>query len=104
MGVCDKLTMSNFRFNTNDTRRKYSNVNNHDITFDSTIKQSLEDYRRKIRFKQVKFSIIVLTWQAAILILSMLLLEYNGHIKPRANQVGAGAGAELEHMARITTF
>ena len=34
----------------------------------------------------------------------MLLLEYNGHIKPRANQVGAGAGAELEHMARITTF
>ena len=33
------------------------------------LRQSLEDYRRKIRFKQVKFSIIVLTWQVAILIL-----------------------------------
>ena len=33
------------------------------------VRQSLEEYRRKIRFKQVKFSIIVLAWQVAILIL-----------------------------------
>ena len=33
------------------------------------VRQSLEDYRGKIRFKQVKFSIIVLAWQFAILIL-----------------------------------
>ena len=31
--------------------------------------RSVEDYRRKIRFKQVKFSIIVLAWQSAILVL-----------------------------------
>ena len=33
------------------------------------VRQSLDDYRRKIRFKQVKFSIVVLTWQVTIMIL-----------------------------------
>ena len=36
------------------------------------------------------------------MVFSMLLLEYNGHLRPQNAHVGAGA--ELEHMARITTF
>ena len=40
-------------------------------------RQRLEDYRRKIRFKQVKFSIAVTAWQFVILVGSMLLLNYS---------------------------
>ena len=80
------------------------------------VRQSLEDYRGKIRFKQVKFSIIVLAWQLAILILrfvshvvsletlrarvSMLLVDYNSQLVP----LDSHGERELEHMARITTF
>ena len=38
--------------------------------------RSVEDYRRKIRFKQVKFSIIVLAWQSAILVLRFGVLKH----------------------------
>ena len=37
--------------------------------------QRLEDYRRKARFKQVKFSMVVVAWQGALLLLAMLLLR-----------------------------
>ena len=52
--------MNNIRFNRGVRRQ--------DVRSEQ-VRQSLEDYRRKIRFKQVKFSIIVLTWQVAILVL-----------------------------------
>ena len=52
--------MNNIRFNRGGRRQ--------DVRSEQ-VRQSLEDYRRKIRFKQVKFSIIVLTWQVAILVL-----------------------------------
>ena len=83
--------MNNIRFNREGRRQDLRS---------EQVRQSLEDYRRKIRFKQVKFSIIVLTWQVAILVLSMLLLEYNGQLVPLDNH----SDRELEHMARITTF
>ena len=36
---------------------------------------------------------------------SMLVIEYNGHMVSRSSKrPGPGPGAELEHMARITTF
>ena len=31
---------------------------------------------------------------------SMLLIEYSGQVASKAAMLGAGAGAELEHMAR----
>ena len=35
----------------------------------------------------------------------MLVIEYNGHMMSRSSKrPGPGPGAELEHMARITTF
>ena len=34
----------------------------------------------------------------------MLLIEYKGQMVSRSKRLGAGPGAELEHMARITTF
>ena len=52
--------MNNIRFNREGRRQDLRS---------EQVRQSLEDYRRKIRFKQVKFSIIVLTWQVAILVL-----------------------------------
>ena len=55
-----KQTMNNIRFNRGGRRQ--------DVRSEQ-VRQSLEDYRRKIRFKQVKFSIIVLSWQVAILVL-----------------------------------
>ena len=114
--VRDRLTMSSVRFYTNSKPRARADE---DQGHRDDIRQSVEDYRRKIRFKQVKFSIIVLAWQSAILVLrwlyvvdcgdfkfsfhSMLLIEYNGQIASRSSR-RPGPGAELEHMARITTF
>mgnify|MGYP001316024903 FL=1 len=109
--------MNSVRFYTNSKPRRDEDQGHRD-----DIRQSVEDYRRKIRFKQVKFSIIVLAWQSAILVLrllydvvdcrhskstlhSMLVIEYNGHMVSRSSKrPGPGPGAELEHMARITTF
>ena len=34
---------------------------------------------------------------------SMLLIEYSGQVASKAAMLGAGAGAELEHMARQDT-
>ena len=69
-------TMStyNVRFKTisNNVR---NTTNQSDVQSSENIKQNLEDYRRKIRFKQVKFSIIVMAWQAGILVLRFG--EYN---------------------------
>ena len=53
-------TMNNIRFDREGRRQDMRS---------EQVRQSLEEYRRKIRFKQVKFSIIVLTWQVAILVL-----------------------------------
>ena len=113
--VGDRLTMSSVRFYTNSKPRRDEDQEHRD-----DIRQSVEDYRRKIRFKQVKFSIIVVAWQSAILVLrwlyvvdcgdfissvhSMLLIEYNGQMASRSSRRPGGPGAELEHMARITTF
>ena len=66
----------------------------------SSERQHLEDYRRKIRFKQVKFAIVVVFWQMFIIVLGMLLLEYSPELVPMEGR----RGMELEHMARITTF
>ena len=63
-------------------------------------RQHLEDYRRKIRFKQVKFAIVVVFWQMFIIVLGMLLLDYSPELVPMEGR----RGMELEHMARITTF
>ena len=61
--------MNSVRFsNHNAGRRNEDNIEAR-AGLNENIKQNLEDYRRKIRFKQVKFSIIVLSWQAAILIM-----------------------------------
>ena len=59
--------MSSVRFYTNSKPRRDEDQEHRD-----DIRQSVEDYRRKIRFKQVKFSIIVLAWQSAILVLRLL--------------------------------
>ena len=59
--------MNSVRFYTNSKPRRDEDPEHRD-----DIKQSVEDYRRKIRFKQVKFSIIVLAWQSAILVLRLL--------------------------------
>ena len=56
-------------------------------------RQHLEDYRRKIRFKQVKFAIVVLAWQMSIVIvLSMLLWEYSSDLVPMGGAKGTLAG------------
>ena len=74
--VTNNNTMStyNVRFKTisNNVR---NTTNQSDVQSSENIKQNLEDYRRKIRFKQVKFSIIVMAWQAGILVLRFG--EYN---------------------------
>ena len=61
--IVDILTMSNVRFLTDHNSSGRGN------DFSDSIKQNLEDYRRKIRFKQVKFSIVVLAWQSALIVL-----------------------------------
>ena len=81
--VGHKETMSNVKFHKS-SQRASSSRNGEDCeeeTFvtETSIRQSLEDYRRKIRFKQVKFSIIVLTWQSAIMV-----LRYRDSIKTDA--------------------
>ena len=60
--------MNSVRFFTNSKPRDEDQGHRDDI------RQSVEDYRRKIRFKQVKFSIIVLAWQSAILVLRWLCM------------------------------
>ena len=56
--------------------------------------QDLEVYRRKARFKQVKFGVVVLGWQGLLFVLAMLLLK---------NDPGQSS-PELLVMAKITTF
>ena len=51
------------------------------------IRQSVEDYRRKIKFKQVKFSIIVLAWQSEILVLRWLYVVDYGHFKSNVSSM-----------------
>ena len=58
--VSEKQTMNNIRFDRRGNRQDMRS---------EQVRQSLDDYRRKIRFKQEKISIIVLTWQVAILVL-----------------------------------
>ena len=70
--------MNSVRFYTNSKPRRDEDNGHRD-----DIRQSVEDYRRKIRFKQVKFSIIVLAWQSAILVLRLLydVVDYCRHFK-----------------------
>ena len=60
--------------------------------------------------QQVKFGVVVVSWQAALLLLGMLLLRWKTFSKPKTstsawNRRGLHTSSnELEVMAKITTF